>query len=206
MNKKILVLAMAMPVVMLIGCGTNDTRVATSETVISEQPGVNTEMLLPITSDEIMMAVEAEQSGEHVQVQEQPKETELPITEEVAEIIPLPETLKFHFALNAYELRDDDLDDLRLHAKYLASHPEMRLKIIGHTDKSGSVEYNQRLAMKRADHVAKILVEQGVMPEQISIYSQGESQPIAGLDHAIRDRRVEFEYYSEMQLSDKQVY
>lgn len=206
MNKKILVIAMAMPMVMLIGCGTNDTRIASSETVSNEQPEINTEIVLPITSEELMLAVEADMPGMDMMEQVQSKETESSIIENVAEIIPQPETLQFHFALNEYELRDDDLDELKMHAKYLASHPEMRLKIIGHTDKSGSAEYNQRLAMKRADHVAKILVQQGVMPEQINIYSQGESQPIAGLDHAIRDRRVEFEYYSEMQLSDKQVY
>lgn len=206
MNKKLLILAMTMPVVMLVGCGTNDTRVATSENVITEQQEVNTETLPPLTSDEVMLAVEAEQSDENTIAQIQLTETDSSASEEVAEIIPLPETLQFHFALNEYELHDDDLVEIGMHAKYLASHPEMKLKIVGHTDKSGSVEYNQRLAMKRADHVAKILVQQGVMPERISVYSQGESQPIAGLDHAIRDRRVEFEYYSEMQLSEKQLY
>ncbi len=206
MNKKLLVIAMAMPAVLLIGCGTNDTRVAPGEIAVSESLEINTDITQPVAINEEMLVLNQDQSAEITDVQPQITEPEQSPVNNYVDDIPEPETMQFYFASNEYELRNDDITELSQHAKYLVNNPKMKVNITGHADKSGSMEYNQKLAMKRADYVAKFLVQQGVMPEQINIYSQGESQTIAGIEHAVRDRRVELEYYNELQLSDKQVY
>lgn len=206
MNQKLLVVALTMPLVMLIGCGTNETRLANTEMLADEQSELNIKNTLPEISDVSIPAVEKEPSSEDLIQKDQPSEADEPITERVVEEVPVPEMLQFYFVSNDYRLSDDDLDELMVHARYLKSNPELRLKISGHTDKSGSIEYNKELSMKRADYVAKLLVEQGVIPEQISIHGAGESEVITSLEHSIRDRRVEFEYYREMQLSEKKVY
>ena len=47
-------------------------------------------------------------------------------------------------------------------AGILATHPDLRIEIEGHTDSTGSDEYNQRLSERRADSVRGYLSEQGI--------------------------------------------
>ena len=54
-----------------------------------------------------------------------------------------------------------------------------RVIIVGHTDKSGSVEVNRRIAAERAAVVRQGLIDRGLDPGAISVLS-AESQPSAG--------------------------
>ena len=47
----------------------------------------------------------------------------------------------------------------------------------GHTDTTGSDQYNQKLSLRRAEAVKARLVEGGVTPENIKIFAFGESDP-----------------------------
>ncbi len=49
----------------------------------------------------------------------------------------------------------------------------------GHTDSTGSEEYNERLSRRRADAVRGHLVGRGVAPGRLSAIGYGESQPVA---------------------------
>ncbi len=51
--------------------------------------------------------------------------------------------------------------------------------IVGHTDDSGSEEFNMNLGRARAEHLKKILDKKGVDRSRIAIDSKGESQPVA---------------------------
>ncbi len=53
------------------------------------------------------------------------------------------------------------------------------LKVIAHTDATGSEKYNQELSEKRADAVESALVEMGVSETQINVAGAGESEPVA---------------------------
>ncbi|MFA0108200.1 OmpA family protein, partial [Vibrio splendidus] len=48
-----------------------------------------------------------------------------------------------------------------------------------HTDAIGTEEYNQGLGFRRADQTAKVLKEEGVPSQNLTIKSLGETQPIA---------------------------
>lgn len=54
--------------------------------------------------------------------------------------------------------------------------------ITGHTDDAGTIEFNQKLGMARANHVQGILVSKGIAASRISIASKGELNPVAGND------------------------
>ena len=59
--------------------------------------------------------------------------------------------------------------------------------IVGHTDLSGSVDYNRALGMRRAEAVAAKLSELGLRESAISILSLGESEPLVPTDDGVRE-------------------
>lgn len=64
----------------------------------------------------------------------------------------------------------------------------------GHTDSSGSDEYNDRLSQRRALSVADYIASQGVDPRRFAVNGYGESDPIATNDTPAgraTNRRVE---------------
>jgi outer membrane protein OmpA-like peptidoglycan-associated protein len=78
---------------------------------------------------------------------------------------PSPSAL--YFASDVYEVRDADRAALKAHAKRLLAHPELRLRIIAHTDPEGPPDYNAELARMRALSVKKALLGMGVPADQI---------------------------------------
>lgn len=69
------------------------------------------------------------------------------------------------------------------------------IEVAGHTDSAGDAEINLRLSQRRADKVAKYLVNHGVLPEQIRSVGYGETQPIASNESPEgrkSNRRIEF--------------
>ena len=59
----------------------------------------------------------------------------------------------------------------------------MKLEVIiavGHTDRIGSDQYNQKLSEKRAEAVKSYLVGKGVEPNRVYTEGKGEKQPITG--------------------------
>jgi outer membrane protein OmpA-like peptidoglycan-associated protein len=79
-------------------------------------------------------------------------------------------------------------------ASYLKAHPQTKVSIEGHTDSRGSEEYNEELSKRRADAVAKALVERGVSADAVSTVGRGKGYPVATNDTAAgrqQNRRVE---------------
>lgn len=84
-------------------------------------------------------------------------------------------------------------------ADYLKAHPGSAIVISGHTDPSGSNDYNNTLAQKRADSVMETLVSMGVDKESVTVQALGSSQAGAKLGEAdkyAKDRRVSLELIS----------
>jgi OOP family OmpA-OmpF porin len=67
---------------------------------------------------------------------------------------------------------------------------------IGHTDSIGSVEYNLKLSVRRAEAVKAYLVSKGIEPNRIYTEGKGKAQPIADnrtAEGRAKNRRVEIE-------------
>jgi outer membrane protein OmpA-like peptidoglycan-associated protein len=70
------------------------------------------------------------------------------------------------------------------------------VEVSGHTDSTGSDQYNQGLSQNRANSVAQFLVNQQVMPQRLIVQGFGESRPIAPNDTDAgrqQNRRVEIQ-------------
>ena len=77
----------------------------------------------------------------------------------------------------------------------LASHPDLKIGIEGHTDNSGADDANQSLSEKRAAAVKNWLVAKGkVSADRLEAKGYGSSQPAASNETAEgkqTNRRVE---------------
>jgi peptidoglycan-associated lipoprotein len=102
-----------------------------------------------------------------------------------------------YFDFDSAEIRGEGTDVVAAHAKFLASHPDARVRLEGHTDERGSREYNIGLGERRAQSVRRALLLQGASMSQISTVSYGEERPaVPGHDEGAwaKDRRVEIVY------------
>lgn len=72
--------------------------------------------------------------------------------------------------------------------------PERTVLIEGHTDATGSEEYNQQLSLRRAAAVKQYLVSaHGIDARRLRQAGYGERRPIEGADpYAPQNRRVQF--------------
>ena len=68
------------------------------------------------------------------------------------------------------------LDDM---ATTLKNFPDWGLRIVGHTDASGSAEANERLSLERAETIKEALVERGIEPDKLMAAGAGQNRPIA---------------------------
>jgi outer membrane protein OmpA-like peptidoglycan-associated protein len=53
------------------------------------------------------------------------------------------------------------------------------VEVAGHTDSTGSAEYNQKLSERRADSVAQYLESQGLASNRVVTVGAGETRPVA---------------------------
>jgi outer membrane protein OmpA-like peptidoglycan-associated protein len=66
--------------------------------------------------------------------------------------------------------------------------------VVGHTDRVGKVEYNDRLSLQRAQRITNELVRLGVSPGAISAAGRGEREPLIPTEDEVaepRNRRVD---------------
>ncbi len=68
------------------------------------------------------------------------------------------------------------LDDV---VELMASEPDKRIRIEGHTDSTGSTSANMRISRLRAESVRDALVEKGISSERIQAVGMGPDFPIA---------------------------
>lgn len=64
-------------------------------------------------------------------------------------------------------------------AQTLSEYESTVVHVAGHTDSTGSAEYNQQLSVNRANSVRGYLVSRGVIPERVVTTGYGESMPVA---------------------------
>jgi outer membrane protein OmpA-like peptidoglycan-associated protein len=76
----------------------------------------------------------------------------------------------------------------------IARRPAPEIVVIGHTDRVGTVPYNDALSRRRAERVREELLKLGIPKVRISIAGRGEREPLIQTDDEIsepRNRRVE---------------
>ena len=83
------------------------------------------------------------------------------------------------FATGKHEIQPRLMPILDQFAQGLNQQPSMELRIVGHTDNTGSDAINNPLSVNRAQSARDYLVSRGVASSRISIDGRGAREPIA---------------------------
>ena len=63
-------------------------------------------------------------------------------------------------------------------ASWMLAHPEVRVRVEGHTDNVGSASSNQSLSLERAEAVRMFLEARGVDASRVDVSGLGDSMPV----------------------------
>jgi len=112
----------------------------------------------------------------------------------VAAIPARPAAFLLYFVMGSDELTGESKLELARMLEELRRRSAPDILVIGHTDRVGSEEDNDRLSLARAERVRANFVAQGIAPERIRAAGRGEREPVVqtadGVDEP-RNRRVE---------------
>jgi outer membrane protein OmpA-like peptidoglycan-associated protein len=79
-------------------------------------------------------------------------------------------------------------------ATFMSQNPQSKVRIEGHTDSTGSPDFNQALSQRRADAVAAALENRGLSADRVRSIGRGQDFPVASNSSAAgrqQNRRVE---------------
>jgi len=100
----------------------------------------------------------------------------------------LPEPFIVYFTHDSFDLSSANMDLIKRAAAAAKASKATRLVLIGHTDRSGSSDYNQGLSRARVVAVGNALMEAGVARNMVTKSSAGETSPQVATDDGKRER------------------
>jgi outer membrane protein OmpA-like peptidoglycan-associated protein len=103
------------------------------------------------------------------------------------------------FKINSAELSADAKTDLDKLAGVFVQYPETNILVEGHTDDTGSDEFNMALSEKRANSVNGYLQGKGLAASRFQVKWYGETQPKYPNDsdsNRVKNRRVELAIFA----------
>jgi outer membrane protein OmpA-like peptidoglycan-associated protein len=107
---------------------------------------------------------------------------------------PRAASFTLYFLGDSYELTPESKPIMEQIKAELARRPFPEITVIGHTDRVGSVPYNDALSLKRADAVRQILIGAGISPIRIEAAGRGSREMLVPTEEGVsepRNRRVE---------------
>lgn len=97
-----------------------------------------------------------------------------------------------YFAFDSSSIEASERDRLDANSRCIASAKGKPVVLIGHTDSSGTEEYNIALSERRAQAVADYIARLGTDPARLQVVPKGKTEPSGMGDD--KDRRVEFQW------------
>ncbi len=121
-------------------------------------------------------------------------ETPEPVIEDIAIREPLI-LITINFDFDKANLTEEAKAILAENARRLLENPEVRVRIEGHCDENGTVEYNLALGQRRAIVTRNYLINFGLNPDNFTIISYGKERPVDSRHTAeawSKNRRADF--------------
>src|SRR5690606_10328326 len=96
---------------------------------------------------------------------------------------------RLFFETGSATLKSESQEQLNNIAGIMKSYPNVKLKIGGYTDNTGSAEANMKVSTERANAAMKELVALGISADRLSAEGYGQEHPIA--DNATEEGRAQ---------------
>ena len=123
--------------------------------------------------------------------------------ERVGEGIKITFSSGILFDVDQADLKNKSQTELAKLSGILNKYADTNIMLAGHTDSTGSEEYNLGLSRRRAQSVADYLTTQNVDPARFAVEGYGKSDPVASNDTATgraENRRVEVAIWANEKL------
>jgi len=108
---------------------------------------------------------------------------------------PRPVGFTLYFLEGRDELTPESRQTLRQVLDEVARRPAAEIEVVGHTDRVGTVQLNDRLSVRRAERVRDELSRLGVVAaDRLQVSGRGEREPLVPTEDEVaepRNRRVE---------------
>ena len=107
---------------------------------------------------------------------------------------PKVRSYTLYFEFNRTVLTQESQREVALILTEATLVPAAEIDVIGHTDRRGSVEFNDALGRSRAQFVAGLMESRGFARSRLSVQSRGEREPLIATPDEVeepRNRRVE---------------
>lgn len=106
------------------------------------------------------------------------------------------------FDLNSADIKPEFKEMLDTLAEALMEFPRFEIRIEGHTDTTGTEDYNMKLSKERAESAEAYLVDKGIDEARIGTEGKGQTDPRYSNTNAegrMKNRRVEISLYKNGQ-------
>jgi outer membrane protein OmpA-like peptidoglycan-associated protein len=122
-----------------------------------------------------------------------PQPAALPVQQAPAQVAEAG-AVAFHisFAFDSAVLPESAHTMIDRIAQLMKEAPELKLRVEGHTDATGSADYNVSLSQERARSVAQYLAAQGISADRLILVGKGKSEPLTRDPFEPVNRRVQF--------------
>ncbi len=100
-----------------------------------------------------------------------------------------------YFDFNSPKIRVSEITGLHRTIEHLRQNPEIKLRIMGHSDERGSRKANYTISLKRARAVRDYFIKMGIDPKRLTTRGYGSKRPAVktkGLLYNDLNRRVEY--------------
>jgi outer membrane protein OmpA-like peptidoglycan-associated protein len=105
-----------------------------------------------------------------------------------------PRHFVVYFYFQTTQLRPESRAVLERVRQEVATYPVPEIVVIGHTDRTGSDEFNDRLSLERARVVRDAILSVGIRTASLTVAGRGEREPVIPTRDEVaepRNRRVE---------------
>lgn len=102
---------------------------------------------------------------------------------------PSDETFSLSFLPGTSDLTPESMAQLPRMVALVKQRPGGEILVVGHTDRVGSVESNDKLSLQRANAIAALLRSAGLPAELVTAVGRGERQPLVPTQDEVAEPR-----------------
>ena len=96
------------------------------------------------------------------------------------------------YGVDEWQVSDEEMDKVKAVARVMKDNSNVKIKVVGFADYTGSAAYNMKLSERRANEVKRLLTKKyGIAEDRVEVDFKGKDAPFGDAQYAL-NRRVSF--------------